>query len=166
MTFYLKSNGANNRFGSKSENTSDKVVFCGMIISTFFFLPPHTWKLSSRSIKGLLTVYSCSFCISLTIIFIDDYMRSSNVPPQNVSKYHKKLQLCIFISCSLTICSFIYTAIAAACNSKRGIARCLVSATLHFAKTTAKSAESSHGKEHRQTNAHIVSSDAWANTWK
>ena len=58
MTFYLKSNGANNPFRSKSENTSDKIVLCGMI----------TWRLSSRSIKGLLTVYSCSTTEDPTVL--------------------------------------------------------------------------------------------------
>ena len=36
-------------------------------------------------------------------------------------EFDQKRQLFIFISCSLTICSFNLTAMTAACNSKRGI---------------------------------------------
>ena len=61
----------------------------------------------------------------------------------------QKLQLFIFISCSLTICSFNLTAMTAACNSNRGIERCLIGATLHFPMTNAKPAEYSFVCERR-----------------
>ena len=76
----------------------------------------------------------------------------------------QKLQLFIFISCSLIICSFNLTAMTAACNSNRGIERCLIGATLHFPITNAKSVEYCFGCERRLAGAHIVSSDASANT--
>ena len=47
----------------------------------------------------------------------------------------QKLQLFIFISCSLTICSFSLSAKTATFNSNRGIQRCLMGATLHFPMT-------------------------------
>ena len=52
----------------------------------------------------------------------------------------------------------------AACDSKRGIEIYCIGATLHFPITHAKSAESSLGYERRYATAHIVSSDASANT--
>ena len=70
-------------------------------------------------------------------------------PLQNCSSVWPKLQLFICISCSLTICSFNLTAITAACNSSRGIERCLIGDTLHFPMTNAKSAEYSFGCERR-----------------
>ena len=53
----------------------------------------------------------------------------------------QKLQLFIFISRFLTICSFNLTATTAACSSSRSIERCLIGATLHFPMTKTKSAE-------------------------
>ena len=61
----------------------------------------------------------------------------------------QKLQLFIFISCFLTICSFNLTAMTAACNSSRGIERRLIGAILHFPMTNAKSAEFYFGCERR-----------------
>ena len=49
-------------------------------------------------------------------------------------------------------------------SSKRGMERCRIGATLHFPNTNAKSAEYSFGFERRYATAHIVSSDASANT--
>ena len=77
----------------------------------------------------------------------------------------QKLQLWIFVSCSFTICSLSLTAITTACKSKRGMERCRIGATLHFAITKVKSAEYSLGFERRYATAHIVSSEASANTW-
>ena len=77
----------------------------------------------------------------------------------------QKLHFWIFDSCSLTICSFSTNATTAACNSKRGIEKFGVGATLHFQTTNAKSAEYSLGCERRYATAHIVSLDASAKTW-
>ena len=54
--------------------------------------------------------------------------------------------------------------ITVACSSKRGMERCRICATLHFPITNAQSAEYSLGFERRYATAHIVSSDASANT--
>ena len=81
-----------------------------------------------------------------------------------VVESEQKLQLFIFISCSVTIYSFNLTAMTAACNSNRGIERCLIGSTLHFPMTKAKSSEYSFGCERRWATAHIVFSDASANT--
>ena len=62
-----------------------------------------------------------------------------------VVEYDPKLQHCIFISCSLTMCSFNRTAMTTDCNSSRGIERFLIGATLHFPITNDKSAEYSFG---------------------
>ena len=53
----------------------------------------------------------------------------------------------------------------AAFNSKRGIKKCRIGATLYFLPTNAKSAEYSLGFERSfATTAHLVSSDASAKT--
>ena len=87
------------------------------------------------------------------------------IPCRTVVESDQKLQLWIFVSCSFTICSLSFTAITAACSSKRGMERSRIGATLHFPITNAKSAEYSLGFERRYTTVHILSLDASANTW-
>ena len=77
----------------------------------------------------------------------------------------QKLQLWIFDSCSLSICSCSLTVMTVACSSKRGIKKFGIDETLHFATTNAKSAEYSMGFEHKYATRHIVSSDASAKRW-
>ena len=62
------------------------------------------------------------------------------------------------------MCSFNLTDVTAACNSNRAIERRPFGDTLRFAMTNFKSAEYSFGNEGRLATAHIVSSDASANT--
>ena len=83
----------------------------------------------------------------------------------NVVDSDKKLQLCIFISCSLTMCSFKLSAMNALCNYNLVIERWLIQTSLHFPVTDAKSAGYSFSCKHRQGTEHIVSSDASGKTW-
>ena len=107
---------------------------------------------------GLLIPLTCFYCETSVVSTISAtrlatstcYLRwKPCIHCNTVVESDQKLQLFIFISCSLTICSFNLTAMTAACNSKRDIERCFIGATLHFSMTNGKSAEYSFGCERR-----------------
>ena len=60
-----------------------------------------------------------------------------------IVEFEQKVQHLIFITCSLTTCSFNRTAMTAACNSCRGIEECFIGANLHFPNTNTNLAECS-----------------------
>ena len=107
---------------------------------------------------GLLIRLTCFHCETSVVSSISATRFATNtcylrwelcIHCSTVVESDQKLQLIIFISCSLTICSFSLTAMTAVCSSNRGIERCLVGITLHFPMTNAKSAEYSFGCERR-----------------
>ena len=100
--------------------------------------------------SGLLIPLTCLHCETSIVSSISATQLATNtfclqwelcIHCSTVVESDQKLQPFIFISCSLTICSFSLTAMTAACNSNHGIERCLIGATLHFPMTNAKSAE-------------------------
>ena len=135
----------------------------------------HSLLLSSSTlIARLLKPLTWFHCETLVISKISATLFATNtcclrwelwIHCRTVVESVLKLQLWIFASCSFTICSLSLTAITAACNSKCGMERCRIGATLHFPITNVKSAEYSFGFDRRYATAHIVSSDASADTW-
>ena len=125
----------------------------------------HSLLLSSSMLNalvpksaGLLIPLTCFHCESSVVSSISANRLATNtcclrwdlcIHCNTVVESDKNLQLFIVISCSLTICSFNFTAMTAACNSNRGIERCLIGATLHFPITNAQSAEYFFGCERR-----------------
>ena len=103
---------------------------------------------------GLLIPLTCFHCETSVISSISATQLATNtcclrwklcIHCNTVVESDQKLQIFIFISCSLTICSFNLTDMTSAFNSNRGIERCLIGAILHFPMTNAKSAEYSLG---------------------
>ena len=122
---------------------------------------------------GLLIPLTCFHCETSVVSSFSEIRWATNscclrwelrIHCNTVVDSDKKMQLFTFISCYLIVCSFNLTAKTAACNSNLGIERCLIGATLHFPMTNAKSAGYSFSCECRKATAHIVSSDASANT--
>ena len=99
---------------------------------------------------GLLIPLFCSHCGTSDVSSISATLLATSTcclrwelcnNSKTVFESEQKLRLFVFNSCSLTICSLKLTAMTAACNSNRGIERCLIGATPLFPMTNAKSAE-------------------------